>query len=93
MGPSCPLQAQTVTHCLVPELCQPLGWVFVGTSCAGALGVCRWGPSQAHFWGVLGHEAVQELELTAVSGILLPSGQLCWEYKAIPTSPGAATSL
>lgn len=110
MGPGCPSQAQTVTHththslCLVPELCQPLGWVFaVGTPCPGVFGVCRWGPSQAHFWGTLNDETEQELELTApvICHWHPPKTQqfqrfyspLCWEFKEIPTSPAAATSL
>lgn len=69
-GPNCPLQTQTVTHththCLTPKLCQGFIWVFdISASCPGAFGVCRWDPSQAHFWGTLGCEAMQEPEFGA----------------------------
>lgn len=53
---------QSHTHTLtVSSQSSASPWVgfLLGTSCPGALGVCRWDPSQAHFWGV------QELELTA----------------------------
>ena len=64
-GPNCPSQPQTVPRAHAHALSHPGQDFAVGAPHPGASGVCRRDPAQADFWGALGCEATQELELAA----------------------------